>query len=72
MKPNQKASQQHQAESHQEQHLTAQGAHEFPDTDELLRFDASTTKVPPNVARRIQRSLGSAPASSWWKRLFGW
>ena len=68
MKPHNKASHQQRTESQQQ--TTGEGAREFADSDEILRYDASTTEVPPKVAQRLQRSLGPAKIS-WWKRLFG-
>ena len=53
-------------------HAASQGAQDFADSDELLRFDATQTMVPPGVAQRLQHSLGGAPAKSvWWKKLLG-
>ncbi len=53
----------------QQQHAASQGAQVFADSDELLRFDAAQTIVPPGVAQRLQQSL---PAKSvWWKKLLG-
>ena len=46
----------------------------FASSDELLRFDAAQTAVPPEIARRLQKSAAeiSPPASrSWWKNVFG-
>jgi hypothetical protein len=46
---------------------------EFTTAEELLRYDAEHTDVPPGIARRLQESAGDLPRpkSSWWKRLFG-
>jgi hypothetical protein len=46
----------------------------FASSDELLRFDAAQTAVPPEIARRLQKSAAEIrpPASrSWWKNVFG-
>jgi len=61
--------QQHAAE-HQTQR---QAAREFASTEELLRYDAAHTTVPPAIARRLQKSTGDLPGpkANWWKRLFG-
>lgn len=47
-------------------------AREFASAEELLRFDASQTPVPPAVAERLARSIQREPkpARSWWRRLF--
>ncbi len=51
-----------------------QSAKEFPNSDELLRFDAAQTAVPPEIARRLQKSavrLPPPPSRTWWKNLIG-
>jgi len=62
-------------QSEQEQQLTHQeaqhSAHEFATVEEMLRHDARHTPVPPNIAHRLQESIGPVPARSWWRRLFG-
>ena len=42
-------------------------------TEEMLRYDAAHTTVPPGIAQRLQKSTGDLPGpkTSWWKRLFG-
>jgi hypothetical protein len=46
---------------------------EFETPEELLRHDAAQTLVPPGIERRLQDSLGRAPAAprAWWRRLLG-
>ena len=46
---------------------------EFSSVEELLRFDAAQTAVPPEIAQRLQKSAANVPppARSWWKHLFG-
>src|ERR1700686_1815152 len=47
---------------------------EFASADELLRFDASSVAVPPEIAQRLQQSAAqSRPAAKrrWWQNLFG-
>ena len=48
-------------------------AREFSDADELLRFDAAQTPVPPAIAARLQQTAAPfAPAPApWWRRLCG-
>jgi hypothetical protein len=50
-----------------------QAAREFANAEELLRYDAAHTTVPPAIAQRLQKSTGDLPGpkTSWWKRLFG-
>ncbi len=56
----------------EQQHAASHGAKEFADPDELLRFDAAQTSVPPEVAQRLRKSLGDAPTKgAWWKKLLG-
>lgn len=45
---------------------------EFATAEEVLRYDAAQTSVPPAVAERLQKSLElePKPRSSWWQRLF--
>jgi hypothetical protein len=61
--------QQHVAE-HQSQQPAAR---EFATAEELLRYDAEHTPVPPAIAQRLQKSTGvlPQPKTAWWKRLFG-
>jgi len=49
-------------------------AREFASVEELLRYDAKQTIVPPEVARRLNQSLQNEPASarSWWRRWLDW
>jgi len=60
--------QQHAAE----QQTQAQSAREFATAEEVLRYDAKQTTVPPEIARRLQKSAGDLPApkTTWWQRLF--
>ena len=46
-------------------------AREFATPEELLRFDASQTIVPPAVAKRLSESIQQEPkpSRSWWQRL---
>jgi len=56
-----------------EQQTQAQAAREFASAEELLRYDAAHTAVPPEIARRLQKSAADLPAprTPWWQRLFG-
>jgi hypothetical protein len=46
-------------------------AREFATPEELLRFDASQTAVPPAIGQRLNQSIQQElkPTRSWWKRL---
>jgi hypothetical protein len=50
-----------------------QSAREFANAEELLRYDAAHTTVPPEIARRLQKSTADLPPpkAAWWKRLLG-
>jgi hypothetical protein len=54
--------------------LTQQhAAREFASVEDMLRHDALHTPVPPNIACRLQESIGPSPVArpAWWRRLFG-
>lgn len=71
MKHQSKFSQEQQhAQAHQAQN---QAGHEFASTEELLRFDAAQTTVPPEVAKRLKRTSADVTPpmkGGWFKRLF--
>lgn len=76
MKRQHKLTSQQQAEELQQaaaQHQAQQTpAREFGTVEEMLRHDSLHTPVPPNVAIRLQKSIGPAAASpAWWRRFFG-
>jgi hypothetical protein len=56
-----------------EHQAQSQGAREFASAEELLRYDAAHTTVPPAVAQRLQKSAAELPAPKrpWWKRWLG-
>ena len=68
----------HQSKFSQEQQHAAthqagqQAVHEFASAEELLRFDAAQTNVPPEIAERLKRTASATapPPSGWFKRLF--
>ena len=73
--PKKLVSQQKTEESQElQQQQTAQsGAREFAGVEELLRYDANHTPVPPGIGRRLEESAAQVPppARSWWRRLLG-
>ena len=74
MKQHSKLRQNEQQETTQQQHSEQKSeAKEFSSVDEMLRYDAAQTAVPPHVADKINRSIANEPqqSSSWWKRLMG-
>jgi hypothetical protein len=65
---------QEQQQQHAAEHQTQQQAvREFANAEEMLRYDAAHTPVPPAIAQRLQKSTGDLPQPklAWWKRLFG-
>ena len=74
MKQQTKLSEEQQQQQHAaEQQTQKQSAREFANAEEMLRYDAAHTTVPPGIAQRLQKSTGDLPGpkTSWWKRLFG-
>jgi hypothetical protein len=65
--------------SQKQEHVAEQTAHahaakEFSNSDELLRFDAAQTAVPPEIAERLKKSAAQIPPPAprtWWRNLFG-
>lgn len=64
------SNQEQQTESSQSQEQTPV---EFESTEELLRYDASLTEVPPSIAERLQESIAQQTGDQrpWWKRWLG-
>jgi hypothetical protein len=76
MKHQTKLSEEQQQQSRQvgtEQQTQQQSPREFANAEEMLRYDAAQTTVPPAIAQRLQKSTGDLPGpkTSWWKRWFG-
>jgi len=63
----------HEQASAQEQQTQTPAAREFASVEELLRYDAAQTTVPPGIAARLSQAAGELPKgrSSWWKRILG-
>lgn len=70
MKHEKKFSQEQQVSETQSRQTTER---EFASVEELLRFDAKQTSVPPAITERLGRSLQneSCPPRSWWRRWLG-
>jgi hypothetical protein len=47
-------------------------AQEFENVEQLLRYDAAQTSVPPEIAKRLNESVAKSPLPKrpWWKRIF--
>ena len=62
--------QQQQAAEHQ---TNPQSSREFATAEEMLRFDAAQTLVPPGIEQRLQQSSAELPKQkpSWGKRFLG-
>jgi hypothetical protein len=77
MKHQTKLSEEQQQQSRQvgiEQQTQQQSAREFANAEEMLRYDAAHTTVPPGIAQRLQKSTGqpgAPPPRSWWRNLLG-
>ena len=80
MKQQPKFSQQQQQKHHEQQaadqinRQQAETAREFASAEEVLRFDAASTTVPPEIAQRLKASaanLAPGQTKSWWRNLFG-
>ena len=71
MKQQSKLTGQQQQAAAQQQQSESQTVREFAGPEELLRYDAARTNVPPAVAQRLKQSVGNTPAPrrSWWRRL---
>jgi hypothetical protein len=71
MKHEKKFSQEQQQISETQSQQTTE--REFASVEELLRFDAKQTSVPPAIAERLGRSLQNEPCPprSWWRRWLG-
>ena len=48
-------------------------AQQFDNVEQLLRYDAAQTPVPPEIARRLNQSVAESPPPRrpWWRRIFG-
>ena len=69
MKRRSKLSSEQQEQHASEQRQTqAQTAHEFASAEEVLRYDAAQTVVPPGIAQRLAESSAGIPAPNrpWW------
>ena len=74
MKQQTKLSEEQQSRQVGTEHQTQQpAAKEFATAEELLRYDAEHTPVPPAIAQRLKKSTGALPGPKtvWWKRWLG-
>ena len=74
MKQQTKLSEEQQSQQVGTEHQTQQpAAREFANAEELLRYDAEHTPVPPAIAQRLKKSTGKLPGpkTAWWKRWLG-
>ena len=73
MKPKLTSELRPQHDSTQQEKSASLPAREFASVDELLRYDAAHTEVPPVIAERLEASIGAAAREnrSWWQRIFG-
>jgi hypothetical protein len=71
MKQQSKLSQEQQNAETQQSRQPA--GREFASVDEMIRFDAAQTSVPPEIARRLKKSTDAEPNHdrTWWQRFFG-
>ena len=64
----------HEEEEHTESRNTTESQKngiEFSSPEEMIRYDASQTKIPPDIARRLQEAAAEeARRQSWWQRLW--
>lgn len=67
------AEQQPSQEANAGQQTQSPAAREFANADELLRYDAAHTPVPPAIAQRLRKSTADLPGpkTPWWKRWLG-
>ncbi len=73
MKQETKLSTGQQQEHSAETKTTNSTALNFDSAEQLLRYDAAQTPVPPEIARRLNKSVAESPPPRrpWWRRLFG-
>lgn len=72
MKQNSKLRQNEEQQSTQQQHSEQKAeAKEFSSVDEMLRYDAAQTTVPPEVAEKLNRAIEKEPQppTTWLQRL---
>src|SRR5512141_2033597 len=64
--------QQQELATHQEQTRDV-SARDSGTVEEMLRYDAEQTTVPPAIATRLEESIASTPepSRSWWRRWLG-
>ena len=55
------------------QQTESSGARTFANAEELLRYDAKNTTVPPAIAERLKQPTRDLPGpkASWWRKFLG-
>jgi hypothetical protein len=74
MDPKSRLNQREKEELTPQQQTQGQQGREFSSPEELLRFDAAQTALPPGIEGKLQQWLDAQPkppARSWWRRLLG-
>jgi hypothetical protein len=73
MKQETKLSTGQQQEQTAETRTVKTAAQQFENAEQLLRYDAAQTPVPPEIARRLNQSVAESPPPRrpWWRRIFG-
>ena len=73
MRHEKKFRQQEQAAETQSQSQAHGTIREFASPEEMLRFDAQQTQVPPKIVQRLKQSTDAEPVSdrTWWQRFLG-
>lgn len=71
MKQQSKLSAQQQEEQTAELRAAKAAGRQFDSVEELIRYDAGQTLVPPGIAQRLRQSMSQseAPPRGWWRRL---
>lgn len=62
-----------EAEQARVEQKQANEGREFARVEEILQFDSEQNPVPPEVAERVNETIGREPPTrqSWWQRIFG-
>jgi hypothetical protein len=71
MKQQSKLSARQQEEQTAELRAAKAAGRQFDSVEELIRYDAGQTLVPPGIAQRLRQSISQSesPPRGWWRRL---